>query len=52
MRMLSADENMRAMTFSARTKRPNNHALTVHLAGNAVPPLAAQRVIEAVVEAA
>jgi DNA (cytosine-5)-methyltransferase 1 len=52
MRMLSADENMRAMTFPAETKHPDNHKLTVHMAGNAVPPLAAQRIIEALLESA
>jgi len=48
MRMLTADETLRAMSFPAETKRPSNHKLTVHLAGNAVPPLAASRILEAV----
>lgn len=52
MRMLSADENLLAMSFPADTKRPDNHRLTVHMAGNAVPPLAGQRVIEAYLAAA
>jgi DNA (cytosine-5)-methyltransferase 1 len=52
MRMLTADENLRAMSFPADTKRPDNHRLTVHLAGNAVPPVAAQRIIQAVQAAA
>lgn len=52
MRMLTADENLRAMTFPADVLRPANHRLTVHMAGNAMPPLAAQRYIEALLEAA
>lgn len=52
MRMLSADENMRFMTFPDEYLRPKNHRLTVHMAGNAVPPLAAQRIIEALRSAA
>lgn len=51
MRILSADEVMQAMSFPKETKRPG-HGLTVHLAGNAVPPLAAKRVLEAVLKAA
>lgn len=47
MRMLTADENLAAMSFPADTKRPDNHRLTVHLAGNAVPPIAGMRVLEA-----
>lgn len=46
MRMLTADENLLAMSFPADIKRPASHKLTVHMAGNAVPPLAAQRIIE------
>lgn len=52
MRMLTADENLLAMSFPAGTKRPDNHRLTVHMAGNAVPPLAGQRIIEALKAAA
>ncbi|MEB0078062.1 DNA cytosine methyltransferase [Pseudomonas sp. CCI3.2] len=52
MRMLDADENLLAMTFPKGTKRPDSHRLTVHMAGNAVPPLAGQRVLEAVLAAA
>lgn len=48
MRMLSAGENLAAMSFPADIKRPGSHRLTVHLAGNAVPPVAGQRIIEAV----
>ncbi|WP_095157175.1 DNA cytosine methyltransferase [Pseudomonas sp. Irchel 3E13] len=52
MRMLTANENLRAMTFPADVMRPTSHRLTVHMAGNAMPPLAAQRYIEALLEAA
>lgn len=52
MRMLTADETLRAMSFPAETKRPDSPVLTIHLAGNAVPPVAAQRIIEAVRSAA
>ncbi len=47
MRMLTADETLRAMSFPADTKRPDNHRLTVHMAGNAVPPLAGAEIINA-----
>ncbi len=47
MRIMTAGENMLAMSFPTDTLRPDNHRLTVHLAGNAVPPVAAFRVIEA-----
>lgn len=52
MRMLSADEALAAMSFPDDTKRPPSHRLTMHLAGNAVAPLAAKRIIEALKEAA
>lgn len=52
MRMLTAVENLLAMSFPEDTKRPDNHRLTVHMAGNAVPPLAGARIIEAVRAAA
>jgi DNA (cytosine-5)-methyltransferase 1 len=52
MRMLSANEALAAMSFPADTKRPDNHRLTMHMAGNAVPPLAGQRIIEALKAAA
>lgn len=52
MRMLTASENLAAMSFPADTQRPDNHRLTVHMAGNAVPPVAAMRIIEAVRAAA
>ena len=52
MRMLTADESLMAMSFPSDTKRPDSHRLTVHLAGNAVPPRAGKRVIEALLRAA
>lgn len=52
MRMLTADENLLAMSFPASTKRPSSHRLTVHMAGNAVPPVAGKRIIQALLEAA
>lgn len=52
MRMLTAEENLLAMSFPRDIKRPDNHRLTVHMAGNAVPPLAGKRIIQALVEAA
>ncbi|WP_277593652.1 DNA cytosine methyltransferase [Pseudomonas chlororaphis] len=52
MRMLSANEALAAQSFPADTLRPDNHRLTMHMAGNAVPPLAGQRVIEALLKAA
>lgn len=47
MRMLSANEALAAMSFPIGTKRPDNHRLTMHMAGNSVPPLAGQRILEA-----
>lgn len=52
MRMLTADEALRAMSFPAGTKRPQSHRLTMHMAGNAVPPLAGAAIIKALKEAA
>ena len=52
MRMLTADENLLAMSFPVGTKRPASHRLTVHMAGNAVPPVAGQRIIQALLDAA
>ncbi len=52
MRMLTADECLAAMSFPADTKRPTQHRLTVHLAGNAVPPKAGQAIIESALRAA
>lgn len=52
MRMLSANENLLAMSFPADMKRPANHRLTVHMAGNAVPPKAGASIIKALMAAA
>ncbi|WP_034004557.1 DNA cytosine methyltransferase, partial [Pseudomonas aeruginosa] len=52
MRMLTADEVLLGQSFPTGTKRPPQHALTVHLAGNAVPPLAGAAVITALQAAA
>lgn len=52
MRMLNADEVLRAMSFPADTQRPANHRLTVHMAGNAVPPVAGAEIIRALQAAA
>lgn len=52
MRMLTADENLLAMSFPADTLRPANHRLTVHMAGNAVPPVAGMRIIQSLLETA
>ena len=47
MLMLSAGEGLSAQSFPADTLHPDNHRLTMHMAGNPVPPLAGQRIIEA-----
>jgi DNA (cytosine-5)-methyltransferase 1 len=52
MRMLTADEVLRGQSFPGDTKRPKQHALTVHLAGNAVPPKAGCEIILALQAAA
>jgi DNA (cytosine-5)-methyltransferase 1 len=52
MRMITADEAMAAQSFPKDTQRPDNHRLTMHMTGNAVPPLAGQRIIQALMEAA
>lgn len=52
MRMLTAGENLAAMSFPPETRVPDNHRLTVHMAGNAVPPVAGARIIEAMRAAA
>ncbi|WP_439864493.1 DNA cytosine methyltransferase [Pseudomonas antarctica] len=52
MRMITADEAMAAQSFPKDTQRPDNHRLTMHMTGNAVPPLAGQRIIEALIAAA
>nr|WP_263275122.1 DNA cytosine methyltransferase [Pseudomonas sp. YeP6b] len=45
--MITAAEAMAAQSFPKDTLRPDNHKLTMHMTGNAVPPLAGQRIIEA-----
>lgn len=52
MRMLSVDEARRAMSFRDDYALPANGRTAMHMLGNAVPPLAAQRVIEALRKAA
>jgi len=52
MRMLSVDEARRAMSFRADYVLPANGRTAMHMLGNAVPPLAARRVIEALRKAA
>lgn len=52
MRMLSVAEARRAMTFRADYLLPDNNSVAMKMLGNAVPPLAAQRVIEALRAAA
>lgn len=52
MRMLSVDEARRAMSFRADYVLPANGRTAMHMLGNAVPPLAARRVIEALRNAA
>lgn len=47
MRMLTAEETMRAMSFPDGYIRPLSHQLTVHMAGNAVPPRAMCEIINA-----
>jgi DNA (cytosine-5)-methyltransferase 1 len=52
MRMVSVEEARRAMTFRQDYQLPANSREAMHMLGNAVPPLAARRVIEALQEAA
>ena len=52
MRMLLVDEAREAMTFRRDYVLPANGRTAMHMLGNAVPPLAAQRVIEALRAAA
>ncbi|MHA6574523.1 phosphoadenosine phosphosulfate reductase domain-containing protein [Pseudomonas yamanorum] len=49
---IRADEAMAAQSFPKNTQRPDNHRLTMHMTGNAVPPLAGQRIIEALMTSA
>lgn len=52
MRMLTVNEARRAMTFRDDYALPANSRTAMHMLGNAVPPLAARRVIEALKAAA
>ncbi len=52
MRMLTVDENRRAMGFPASYKLPNNHADAIKMLGNAVVPIVARDVIQALQAAA
>lgn len=52
MRMLNRFECRAAMSFPADYQLPDNHRLAVHLLGNAVCPVPASRIIEAMREAA
>ena len=45
MRMINTDEVMSAMTLPANYIRPHQHKLTIHMAGNAVPPKAMSEII-------
>lgn len=47
MRMINDDEVMAGMSFPTNYIKPPSHKLTVHMAGNAVPPLAMYEVINA-----
>lgn len=52
MRMLTVDENRRAMGFPADYKLPSNHADAIKMLGNAVVPIVARDVIQALQVAA
>lgn len=52
MRMLTKEENAAGMGFPKSTLLPDNHKLAVHMLGNAVPPLAACRILEAALTSA
>lgn len=52
MRMLSISEARRAMTVPDTYKLPENSRLAMHLMGNAVPPMAARKIITALRKAA
>lgn len=47
MRMLTKDENRKAMGFPDNYRLPENHKLAVHMLGNAVPPPMTREVIKA-----
>ncbi|MFS7187710.1 DNA cytosine methyltransferase [Serratia proteamaculans] len=48
MRILTKEENMLAMSFPAEYIKPASHKLTVHMAGNAVPPKAMCEIFTAI----
>ncbi|HHQ6598103.1 TPA: DNA cytosine methyltransferase [Serratia fonticola] len=48
MRMIIGEEVMAGMSFPKGYHRPQSNKLTVHMAGNAVPPKAMQKIITAV----
>jgi len=52
MRMLTRDENRRAMAFPDDYQLPEEHKLAVHMLGNAVPPPMTREVITALRKAA
>ncbi|ENZ5479352.1 DNA cytosine methyltransferase [Serratia marcescens] len=52
MRILTKEENMLAMSFPADYITPPSHKLTVHMAGNAVPPEAMYQMVKALKEQA
>ncbi|MBI6181113.1 DNA cytosine methyltransferase [Serratia proteamaculans] len=52
MRILTKEENMLAMSFPADYIKPPSHKLTVHMAGNAVPPEAMYQMVKALKEQA
>lgn len=52
MRMLTVEECRRAMSFRADYQLPANHRDAIHLLGNAVPPLGAEIILNALQRAA
>lgn len=52
MRMISIEEARRAMSFRADYQLPANHRAALHLLGNAVPPLGAEIILNALKRAA
>ncbi|MGE6472800.1 DNA cytosine methyltransferase [Serratia proteamaculans] len=52
MRMINDDEVMAGMSFPANYIKPPSHKLTVHMAGNAVPPEAMYQMVKALKEQA
>lgn len=52
MRMLTVDENRKAMGFPADYRLPSGHADAIKMLGNAVVPIVARDVIRALLEAA